>query len=298
MNVKDLVRRIQDDVEELLARAYPAYTEEWQKTFAPHRWRQFPLTYEIRLLSVIHESIAESLRPGLMKRIWSTTESERKCALAEYRRLTKELIAQEPKHAANALAFLTSQATDYLEHLFRKRPELMREIAKTRNWWPVNLGLKGKVKNGKQMQEVTGLAFARTYLTELDLNSRCIFPKSRAVSPFALAAADLYTHMLLLKDDPSRHVWFTKVTPWAKRLFALPVPMTESSSTDWWNVAKVHLYERWEKAQKEFEPLIKHLGFKYPIELSSKVPYPSLVKNRVIDNDLKDAFSALARPDL
>ena len=93
-------------------------------------------------------------------------------------------------------------------------------------------------------------------------------------------------------------VCFPKLTPWAKRLFALTVPMTKSNSADWWKVAKVYLYERWDKAQKEFKPLIKHLGFKYPIELSSKVPYESMIKSRVIDNGLKDAFIALARPDL
>jgi hypothetical protein len=61
---------------------------------------------------------------------------------------------------------------------------------------------------------------------------------------------------------------------------------------------KVYLYERWGKAQKEFKPLIKHLGFKYPIELSTKMPSESKFKSRVIDNDLKDAFLALAQSDL
>ena len=74
--------------------------------------------------------------------------------------------------------------------------------------------------------------------------------------------------------------------------------MTKSNSADWWKLAKIYLYERWDKAQKEFEPLTEHLGFKYPIQLSDKVPYESMVKSRVIDNDLKDAFVALARPDL
>ena len=118
------------------------------------------------------------------------------------------------------------------------------------------------------------------------------------MSPFKLAARELYIKMLLLKDDPHHHVSFPKITPWAKRLFALTVPMRKHDSPDWWNVAKVYLYERWDKAQKEFKPLIKHLGFKYPIELSSRVPYESMIKSRVIDNGLKEAFIALARPDL
>jgi hypothetical protein len=49
--------------------------------------------------------------------------------------------------------------------------------------------------------------------------------------------------------------------------------MTKRNSQDWWQVAKIYLYERWDKAQEEFKPLIRHLGFKYPIQLSSKTPY-------------------------
>ena len=74
--------------------------------------------------------------------------------------------------------------------------------------------------------------------------------------------------------------------------------MTKRNSQDWWEVAKIYLYERWDKAQEEFKPLIRHLGFKYPIQLSNKTPYESNIKSRVIDNSLKDAFIALALPDL
>jgi hypothetical protein len=49
MAVKDLVRRIQNDVEELLARACPNHYAEWAQKFAPAYWRQFPITYERRL---------------------------------------------------------------------------------------------------------------------------------------------------------------------------------------------------------------------------------------------------------
>ncbi len=299
MEVRDLVQRIEDDVKELLARAYPTCTEEWEQKFAPNQWREFPITYEGRLRTVVHESIAESLCPGLMQRIRSPSKSESKRALAEYQRLVEQLVAQEPKFAASGLAFLTRTATGYLAHLFVKRPALIKEIARTRNSWPVNLGLRVKVVKGKPVREVTGLAFARNYLTELELNSQGDFPSAHGSgSPFRWAANELYTKMLLLKDDPHRHVWFPKVTPWAKRLFALTVPMTKRNSADWWKVAKIYLYERWNKAQKEFKPLIKHLGFKYPIKLNSKMPYESMIKSRVIDNDLRDAFVALARPDL
>jgi hypothetical protein len=38
MEVTDLVRRIQDDLQELLARSYPTYTEEWEQRFAPNSY--------------------------------------------------------------------------------------------------------------------------------------------------------------------------------------------------------------------------------------------------------------------
>jgi hypothetical protein len=66
MGVTDLVRRIQDDLEELLARAYPTYTEESEQRFAPNRLRQFPIiTYEDRLRCGINKSVAEELHEGL-----------------------------------------------------------------------------------------------------------------------------------------------------------------------------------------------------------------------------------------
>jgi hypothetical protein len=299
MSVVDLVRRIQDDLAELQARAFPNYYAEWAQKFALNYWRQFPITYEERLLSVIHESIADSLCPGLMQRIRSPSESESKRALAEYRRLVVQLLVQEPKSAANALAFIAKRTTTYLENLSVKRGALMREIAAEFDLWPVNLGLKDKIVKGETRRELTRSSFARDYLIELGLNLNCKVPSGHEsgaedVSPFRLAAEDLYAKMLMLKRD-----WFPKVTPWAKRLFALAVPMTKSNAADWWQVAKIYLYERWDKAQAEFKPLIKHLRFKYPIELDGKkVPYPSVVKSRVIDNDLKDAFIGLAKPDL
>ena len=81
---------------------------------------------------------------------------------------------------------------------------------------------------------------------------------------------------------------------WQKRLRALHAPMTKETAIDWWKAAKVYLYERWDTARLEFMPLIEHLGLK----LSSKTPYQSRIKSRVIDNDLRDAFVALARSDL
>jgi hypothetical protein len=246
MKVSDLIRRIEGDVDELRARAYPTATP--------------------------------------------------------YHRLVKHrLLPEESTHAANALVFLTRWAVTYLENLFFNQRELVKQIARTRDLWPVNLGLKWVMVKGKPTPQVRRLAFARGYLTDLELNLQCNFPSSHEsgaepVSPFRVAAEELYSQMLLIKHD--HYLWFPKLTRWARRLLALKVPMTKSNAADWWKVAKVYLYERWDKAQEEFEPLIKHLRFKYPLDRSDKMPYDSMFKSRVIDNDLKDAFLALAQSDL
>ena len=128
----------------------------------------------------------------------------------------------EPKHAANALAFIASWLTTYLENLFVKRPALMREVAAKYDLWPVNLGLSPKIIKGKRKHQVTRLGFARNYLTELELNSRCEFPSghesgAQRASPFKLAAQDLYRTMLLEKDShlkPGRHnAWSQRRLP-------------------------------------------------------------------------------------
>jgi hypothetical protein len=297
MRVSDLVRRIQDDLGELQARAYPTYNDEWQQKFAPNYWQKFPITYEGRLRTVIHETIAESLCPGLMQRIRSKDDYVSRRALKEYARLAERLLAEEPKHAANALAFITKLTATYLENLFTKRSALMREVAAKYDLWPVNLGRRVRQIKGKRMYEVSRLAFARNYLIELELNSQCHFPSqhesgAQSVSPFRLAAEELYIKMLLLKRAP---VSFPKVTPWAKRLFALRVPMTKDNSAGWWRVGKDYLYERWEKARVEFDPLIQYRGLE---NLSHKTPYESNIKTRIIDNELKQAFDALAARDL
>jgi len=246
------------------------------------------------------KSYAQACGRGLSRRTKASVVKRAK----KYQQVLQQFLEGEPRHAANALAFIGKQAATYLEHLFVRRSALMTEVAAKYDLWPVNLGIRDKKVKGLTRRELQRLEFARNYLVELGLNLQCDLPsghESRAehrISPFKLAAKTLYTKMLILKEDPRRHVWFPKITPWAKQLFALTVPMTKRNSQGWWKVAKIYLYERWDKAQKEFKPLIKHLGFEYPIELSSRTPYESNIKSRVIDNSLKDAFIALARPDL
>jgi len=295
MRVTDLARRIRSDLKELLARVHPTALEEWQRRIAPNYSREsfgIAYTYKRRLSYGIIQSVAEELCRGLWERIISQDKTVSCEAVQEYQRLLPQFLEREPRHAAAEFAFIALQAASYLEYLYDKRGALMKEIAAKSDLWPVNLGLRARVVKGESVREITGLAFTRKYLIELELNSQCEFPSahgSRVNSPFRLAAEDLYTKMLMLK-----HVWFPKLTPWAKRLFALTVPMTKRNSADWWKVAKVYLYERWDKAQEEFVPLIRHLR----LQLSGKTPYESSIKSRVIDNSLKEAFIALARHDL
>ena len=297
MGVGDLVQRIEDDLGELLARAYPSYLEEWYQRFAPNYWR----TYEGYLRRVVNKSVAEELCHGLWNRVISPDKTTSRKAVKKYQRLLPGFLEKEPKEAISALAFLAQEAATYLEHVFVKNAAVIREIAATCDLWPVNLGLRVKMVKGRPVYEVNRQAFARDYLMRLGLNSSCDFPSWResgaeSISPFSLAAKELHTKMLLLKER--RKICFSKITPWARRLFALTEPMTKANSTEWWSVAKVYLYARWEKEQEEFRPLIEHVRFKYPIQLSNETPYESMVKSRVIDNSLKEAFIALARPDL
>jgi len=300
MDDRALFRRISDDLEELLARAYPTYFDEWLQKIAPNYSQRFPINRGSRLRTVIHESVVESLCLGLMKKIRSSSRSQSRRALAKYQRLLDQFLTEEPKHAANALAFIAIRLATYLENLFVKRPELMREVAAEYDLWPVNLSLRTAIRKGERKFQLRRLTFARNYLAQLRLNLKCDFPLvaesgAELMSPFKLAAQDVYRTLLLFRDSQSHA---RRPNAWAKKLLALPVPMTKETAIDWWKVAKVYVDERWDTGRSEFKPLIKHLGFNYPIELSSKTPYESSIRSRVIDNDLKDAFIALARNDL
>jgi hypothetical protein len=218
MRVLDLVRRIQCDLGELQARTYPNYTEEWQKRFAPNYWRQSPIAYESRLRRVITQSVAEELCRGLWERITSQNEIVSRKARDEYQQFLQQFLEREPRWAASAFAFVAKQAATYLENLFVKSGALMKEIAAKYDLWPVNLGQRLKRVKGKPAYNVTRQALARDYLTKLGLNSQSKFPNSHesdvaTASPFRMAAVDLYTKMLMLKDDTKHHVWFPKVTP-------------------------------------------------------------------------------------
>jgi hypothetical protein len=203
MRVTDLARRIEGDLRDLLARAYPTSLEEWLQTIAPNYWREsVGITYESRLRYGINQSVAEELCRGLWERITSPDKTVSCKALEEYQRLLPQFLEREPRHAAIKFAFIAKQAVSYLEYLSDKRGALMKEIAAKCDLWPVNLGLRVKVVKHKPVREITRLARARNYLIEVELNSQCDFPSAQGSgshSPFRLAAEGLYTKMLMLK---------------------------------------------------------------------------------------------------
>src|SRR5205823_11150398 len=180
----DLVRRIEADLKELLARAYPTSTEEWMQRIAPNS----------RLLYRINQGVAEQLCRGLWERIISRDKTVTCKAREEYQRLLRQRLEREARHAAIEFALIAKQAASYLEYLSDKRGALMKEIAAKCDLWPVNLGLRVKVVKGEPVREITRLAFARNYLIKLELNSQCDFPSAPGSgSPFRLAAGELYT---------------------------------------------------------------------------------------------------------
>lgn len=121
MRVTDLVRRIRDDLKELLARAYPTAMEEWHQRIAPNYQRESGITYESRLLYSISQSIAEELCRGLWERIISQDKTVSRKAREEYKRLLPQFLGRESRHGGIELAFIAKQAASYLEYLSVKR---------------------------------------------------------------------------------------------------------------------------------------------------------------------------------
>jgi hypothetical protein len=112
MRVTDLVRRIEHDLRELLARAYPTSLEEWQQRID---WREsVGITYESRLRYHISQSVAEQLCRGLWDRIISRDKTVSCKALEEYQRLLPQFLEREPRHAAIAFALIAKQAASLL----------------------------------------------------------------------------------------------------------------------------------------------------------------------------------------
>jgi hypothetical protein len=301
MPTSKICRRIQDDIGELLCRAHPSAGQDWAREFyGPEHVQQFlELNSQSRWQDVDKEH-ADELCPGLWERLNARLPGTDKPDLDKIRGARKELSElweqrkrREAFPAADALAWVTHEAAMFLENLSVKCPQLLRDVAKRYQTWPVNIGTRKKVLNGKRRTVLARLAFAEKYLMGLGVNTESTWPERRfsgaeQKSPFRIAADRLYTQLIMCRNEP--RVWFPKLGPWAKKLLALSEPMTTANVTDWWNVAKVAVDEHWELHLRNFSPLIKHLG------LGGRNITPSLVKKQVIDDSLKKAFRALAVP--
>lgn len=277
VSVNELVKRLLDDVAELISRT------DYEVADAVNT----PLTYENRLRSVIHPDVVEAIKLDLVQRIWTE-----KRGMDEYNAGIPAFLARERAAAVKQLAYLGFKIAQHLEHLTDAYPEVVQSIAATRQLWPVNLGLDGKQSKGRQSRVLKRVKFAKAYLLKLGVGSCPDYLHDEVSialteSPFKRAATAIFNEMVSWRNP----AFLRLDTAWVRRLRALKMPMTRKNSADWWHVVREYLHERWDVEPKQFGPLIKHLGLK----LCTKTPYPSTIKRRVIDNDLKDAFLALAR---
>lgn len=293
MTVTEIARRVRDDIEELVARAYPTYGEEWAKKHAPAWWRDSGVPHDKRCHH-IDEKFANLLRRGLWERLNSQKRVTAKKAYKELTDLLQKHDEAEPKHAATNLALIARDATARLENLSQKRSPLMREVAKEFESWPVNMGVELKVSRGKIIPKVTGSDFAKDYLVKLGVNlpSRPSGGDRNGTRPqkrFRAAACSLHEGLVMMRRDPK--FWFKRMTPWAKDLLSLSEPMTKANWGDWWKLAKVWVDEQWETNRESFLPLIARRS-----KLDPVLHTPSMVKSQVIDDGLKKAFKGLAIP--
>lgn len=302
MSVAKITNRIREDINELLARAYPTYQEEWALKYA-RGWYEgmlAPLRQDrwLDVGSLLDKPQADELCPGLWERLCSTDYETQRKAKEELGGLWQQRENQETIRAANSLANLAVRASTWLENLSVKCPDLIQKVAREFVLWPVNLGLLRRVQKGKDGKRrvkmlLSRREFAERYLKKLDVNANSRWPNSNftgaeEIFPFRLAAVRLHTDLLMMKQAPESS--FPKLTPWAKKLIALPEPLTTANADAWWAVAKEWLDEQWDANRRQFLPLIRHL------KLDNDAYTQSYVRKQVIDDSLKKAFKALATP--
>ncbi len=102
MEVLEIRDRIDRDMAELIARAYPNATEEWGKKFAPAWWQECGVPHDKRS-QCIGEKRANHLREGLWERLNSQDATTAKAASAELTQLLTQQREVEPKQAAQEL---------------------------------------------------------------------------------------------------------------------------------------------------------------------------------------------------
>ena len=279
MKVREIALRIICDVGELRARVDPTGYKDW---------------------SGVHDRRSEQRGPDVMPDFVGHTHSSDETigqdAADQPLVESQKLLSEERESAAEALAFIGKLTASHLESLYwnEKQRPLLQAVAARCSLWPVNLGVRFRAE--KQQASVTRKAFADSYIKELNLNRQSTMPNDHMggrdeVSPFTIAAKTLYQGLQFLRAG----CFGTLGNSWEGRVLALPLPMTLSSASQWWAVAKELLDDCWKNAPHRFEPYTKHLNIS---ELSAKTPSESVKKSRVIDNAMKEAFKALARPDM
>jgi len=222
----------------------------------------------------------------------------------------------EDKDAEAATGFLAQvgqKTAALLEGMVFNRPEMVKTVARKLSDWPVNLALeKSTLKDSRGMLR---FVMARKMLQQIELGSaqNAVTGTKRekgSESPYRIAATQILE--LLKAFRKHRHHFFPEHEPvnpsaetdsklkvtrgssgdWVFRLFELGEPITGQNVEDWWKVAKVFLDERWELDITTFDPLIDHS--RHRDQLTPPRNKPGVVKNSIINQNLKGAFVRLA----
>lgn len=314
MKAEDIFRRIESDIEELVARALHLSVDRWLKE--PDSLASFEIPSG---RAWKEKSRRLLLREGLNSK--DTRERER----AEQRYLQlRKLDDADADLAVVRLALIGQQVTRRLELLTRERLDFLEPIARTFSTWPVSLGLGKADRSGKR--KVRGAEDAGRLLRRLNLNADNYWPETEnpdggSVSPFRLAAEDIYHVLQVIRHEPFR--WFDQgesyehfkarwkpgkrvrlassipewknLPQWGQDLMVLPEKMTTANADDWWRVAKTLLDEQWESNHEAFRPLIAACKSKGQSLAGPRHElYESEVRRTVIDLRLKEPFFSLA----
>ena len=193
------------------------------------------------------------------------------------------LAAQLLEYSSSSKSYEVSQLTSF--------------AASEREFWPVLLRL-GKKLNKKGERCLEGADKAKAYLIRIKQGQDAADKLKYFHDPNANKfnrAAELLLHELVRWRERGA---CGKITPWAKKLFALgDLPMTKDNVTDWWAVAKPWMDEQWKEHPELFTPLVKACKSKgVALDSGRHDLYGCEVQRNVIDLRLKESFFALAKP--
>jgi hypothetical protein len=212
-------------------------------------------------------------------------------------RLTKGRL----ENAAGDLALIATAAARFLEDFARsnldEEKRCINMAARRKSHWPVLLRLGSKRnRRGGPSATLEGADKAKAYLRSIQLGQDAPEAIKHIVdpnaTPFKRTAAWFCQGLFDLQQE-----WRGALTPWARRLYALDLPMTGDNVEEWWSVAKEWIDEQWETNRDGFRPLIAACKSKGKSLAGGRHElYESEVRRNVIDVRLKEAFFALAKP--